>query len=218
MDEVKAAVMRAISQIDKLRNLQSQVSMHKENFYSLQCAFLKNIFDNIIQDETVINTEAKRLNIYLNYYLVLCVELDYKNITNCRSFDNYKSIITSIISKTYEQLKNAPDFDLVSAVKHYIYKNFKNNISLNNIAEAIHINPNYLCRLYKQETGNTIMNDITALKIDYAKKELLNSNKLISQIAFEIGINDPAYFSNFFKKNVKMSPSKFQHKFRKNKK
>lgn len=68
------------------------------------------------------------------------------------------------------RLQSAEGADLVMTAKEYIRTNYTLDITLNDVADHIHISPSYLSRLYKEATGSTVMSDVTNLKIEHTKK------------------------------------------------
>ncbi len=100
--------------------------------------------------------------------------------------------------------------DVVVAAQSYIDSHFRENISLNDVATAIHVSPSYLSRYFKQRTAMTLSDAITSRKIDLAKK-LLQENKLkIYEIAQMVGYTDNTYFSYVFKKVTGISAKDYQ--------
>ena len=69
------------------------------------------------------------------------------------------------------------------------------------------INP---VRLLKQETGKTALELIHLYVISEAKNLLLSGERSISEIAYQLGFENPPYFSRLFKKEVGISPKKFK--------
>lgn len=77
--------------------------------------------------------------------------------------------------------------------------------------EAMHMSPKYLSDLLRKETGRGTQNHIHDFIIERAKNQLLNSNKSVSEIAYDLGFEYPQYFSKMFKKKTSMSPNEFRH-------
>lgn len=88
----------------------------------------------------------------------------------------------------------------------YIEKNSTKDLKLKEIADMIHLNPQYFSRLFKKETGLTFTEYVTKLRISEAKRLLLNTEMPIYRIASEIGFSDAAYFSKVFLKYENQSP------------
>lgn len=105
--------------------------------------------------------------------------------------------------------KEVPESTL-KTILNYINNNYNRQINLNIVAEFVHLNPQYLSRYFKQKIGMTFTQYITNLRIENAKKLLVNTDKSITQIAMEVGYVDVAYFSKVFFKNEKKSPYKFK--------
>ncbi|GHI01071.1 response regulator transcription factor [Neobacillus kokaensis] len=81
-------------------------------------------------------------------------------------------------------------------------------IGLNSIAEYLHVNPSYLSRIFKKETGITVIEYLTKIRMENARKLLMNGCKNIQFVSEMTGYNDPHYFSRCFKKYYKVPPSK----------
>lgn len=77
--------------------------------------------------------------------------------------------------------------------------------------DTMNISPKYLSDLLRKETGRNTQDHIHQFIIEKAKTILLNSNKTISEIAYELGFKYPQYFSKIFKKKTKMSPNEFRN-------
>ena len=95
---------------------------------------------------------------------------------------------------------------LVDAVKHYIRQHYRENLTRNNLAEVVHITPNYLSKRFHTETGMSLREYINQLRIEDAKRLLLSTNITISEIASEVGFDNISYFSTVFRKLCGVSP------------
>ena len=74
----------------------------------------------------------------------------------------------------------------------------------------------YLSDTLKKETGKTSTDHLQLYLVDEAKNILLNPNKSVSEVAYELGFEYPPYFSRVFKKKVGMSPSVYREKYQMN--
>jgi Response regulator containing CheY-like receiver domain and AraC-type DNA-binding domain len=81
--------------------------------------------------------------------------------------------------------------------------------SLDDIADLLYISPNYLRQLFKQETGTTFVEYLTAVRMKQAERLLRNGRLKISDVAEQVGYKDPRYFSSCFKKRYHISPSEY---------
>ncbi len=82
--------------------------------------------------------------------------------------------------------------------------------SVNFMADQLHLSPRYLSDLLKQETGKTAIELIHIFLISEAKNLLKSADQSVAEIAYNLGFENPPYFSRLFKKEVGMSPNKFK--------
>lgn len=95
-------------------------------------------------------------------------------------------------------------------VMKYMKEHFRENITLTSISEHIYINSAYLSVMFKKKTGKSIIEVLTEIRMEEAKRLLLDSDYKTYQIAEMIGYRDAAYFSNAFKKYNSLSPQDFR--------
>jgi len=77
-------------------------------------------------------------------------------------------------------------------------------------ADKLFISPNYLGDLLKKETGKSAQEHIQLRMIEVAKEKIFDSEKSISEIAYELGFKHPQHFTRMFKKNTGYSPNEFR--------
>ena len=99
---------------------------------------------------------------------------------------------------------------LLQQIDQYVEQNFKNKISLDEIADELHVNRSYLSRFYKKKTGINLFDTILNLRIEAAKEYLLNTDMKTYEISEAIGVDDAGYFSKMFKKITGVSPKEFR--------
>lgn len=78
------------------------------------------------------------------------------------------------------------------------------------LSEQVHLSPNYLSDLLKRETGMNAQDRIHYYLIEEAKNLLLNSNKTVGELAFDLGFEYPHYFSRLFKSKTEMTPLEYK--------
>lgn len=100
-------------------------------------------------------------------------------------------------------------------VMGYIVDNFQNDIQLDQIANRIGMSTNAFCKYFKRTTRKTFMETVIEYRINYAAQQLLNTDKAVSEVAFESGFGDVSHFHKLFKRMIKMSPLVYRHHFQK---
>lgn len=88
----------------------------------------------------------------------------------------------------------------------YIGSVFLEPVSLEDIADHVHLNKAYLTTLFKKYTGYTIGEYITLQRIHYAKKLLRESSLSVSEVCYRSGYNDPSHFCRTFKHLEHVTP------------
>ncbi|MBZ9686030.1 response regulator [Clostridium estertheticum] len=105
---------------------------------------------------------------------------------------------------------------LVDKAQEYIRENYTDSeLSLNKVSSFIHVSPNYLGTIFKNEVGETFVNYLLQIRMETAKNILCSTNYKNFQIAEKVGISDQYYFSHCFKKYFKSSPNEVRKSFQK---
>ncbi|MDD2985086.1 helix-turn-helix transcriptional regulator [Flavobacterium sp.] len=100
--------------------------------------------------------------------------------------------------------------NLIRSFKSAVNANYKKEHSTTFYANQLFITPDHLNRTVKSKIGKTAKDYIQARIITEAKRLLYFTDLTNKEIAYELGFNEPANFSAFFKKNTKVSPSIFK--------
>jgi len=113
-----------------------------------------------------------------------------------------------------EALDTTPDVTIIK-FKQLIEENFTREKNVSPYAEMLNMNPSCLNELAKRTTGITAGELIRNRVIDETKKLLYSSPMSGKEIAYELGFDDPAYFSRFFKKYTGITLKEFRDNSRK---
>lgn len=126
-----------------------------------------------------------------------------------------KANILSALSVIYRfSDKSHPKTDdtyIKQAIK-FIRKNFSEDISLDDIADAVGLSKSYFMHKFKTYTGCTANEFLRHTRCSHAKHLLTQSDASISEIAMRCGFSDISYFTKVFKKEIGILPSKYKSK------
>jgi|SRR5690554_5177917 len=100
--------------------------------------------------------------------------------------------------------------NLIRRFKKSVEQHYKAEHSTSFYANELYITPDHLNRTVKSKLGKTAKDYIQARIITEAKRLLFFTNSTNKEVAYELGFNEPANFSAFFKKNTNVSPSSFK--------
>lgn len=106
---------------------------------------------------------------------------------------------------------NTPSSDKFAPVINYINQHLQEQITLQTLADTVHMESIYFLKQFKQTTGNTPMNYVRNIRISRAKNLLIHSDMNITQISAAIGFMTVHHFSSTFKTITGFSPSEYRN-------
>ncbi|MBT8281487.1 MAG: AraC family transcriptional regulator [Muriicola sp.] len=130
--------------------------------------------------------------------------LKYANRFYERQFVNRKELSNDLLEQFNEQLEG---YFKSGELRE------KGIPGIEQIAASLSVSQRYLSDTLKKETGKTSTEHLQFYLIDEAKNVLLNPNKTIAEVAYELGFEYPAYFSRLFKKKEGISPTAYREKY-----
>lgn len=151
-----------------------------------------------IQDEYDTNPDEYSREIMLSHVSSI---LKYAQRYYKRQFIDRAQVIGKTASKFNDQLRNYVNQGLLA-------KSGLPNVAF--LADQLFVSPRYLSDLLKQETGKTAMELIHIFMISEAKNLLRLGEKGVTEIAYELGFENPSYFTRLFKKQTGMKPLEFR--------
>jgi AraC-like DNA-binding protein len=100
--------------------------------------------------------------------------------------------------------------ELGHLIQSYIDQHYKENISLQDIADEMNMNHYYMSHVFKNTIGYSPMQYVIRRRIGEAQSYLLATDKTVTEIAYMVGYNSASNFNNAFKKMVGMSPQRYR--------
>lgn len=182
---------------------------------------LESLFEYIGKSEPGISYLRKSfLNLLLNMYWSNLNETERKDfsidkiieITHCTGVDQLERLVMIQAEEIIRVLSEKQKIysDSVLKIIEYIKERYADSVTLEELANYVHMNRSYISHLFKKETGSNINTYLLEFRMDRAKELLINSKDSIQDISCQIGISDSAYFSKVFKKYVGISPLEFR--------
>lgn len=104
--------------------------------------------------------------------------------------------------------------ELIAKTVRYVNRHYQNKLTLNEIAESLHVNPAYLSTLFRQEMGIRFSEYLCAKRIREARHLLAESNYSMTEIALRCGFEDQSYFTRQFKKSEGATPTRYRRESR----
>lgn len=99
----------------------------------------------------------------------------------------------------------------LEAVREYVRRNIGKDVTLQAIAEAVHLHPVYLSQFYKEATGTNLSEYILTARMERAKELLAHSTLRIYEVGEAVGYRSAQHFISEFKKAVGVTPNAYRH-------
>ncbi len=99
---------------------------------------------------------------------------------------------------------------VVEKAKDYIKQHYRGQLSIQNVADHVERNADYLSNLFRKKEGVTFTEYLNSLRIKKAQQLLLNTSQYTYEISESVGYSDYRYFTQVFKKITGCSPSEYR--------
>lgn len=100
--------------------------------------------------------------------------------------------------------------DRVRAVRDYVLDHISRPITTEELAQALGTNRTYLCRMFREETEETVQDYVTGLKMDEARRLLDVTQKTAAEIGSYLGYSSQSHFQRVFKKVMGVTPGEYR--------
>ena len=131
------------------------------------------------------------------------------------SYDTFRETAEELLKETLsaKSLKSETDkyWHIITAAESYAREHFDDpNISLLTVSRHVGMSAAHFSTVFSQHEGRTFISYLTSLRIDRAKELLSSTNMKLSDIALEVGYNEPNYFSHVFRKSEGITPKEYR--------
>lgn len=128
-------------------------------------------------------------------------------VNNYSSLEELFKYIKQIIFSDIKTTNNTVE---IPEVVEYLHNNYAEDLTLRSVAEKFYINSDYLCKIFRKETGHNFSKYITLLRLKHACNLLQNSKLPISSVAELSGFNNYFYFAKVFKCFLNATPTEYR--------
>ena len=174
------------------------------------CPEFSHIFKSLVPESPVLKNAAS------NERIVSAID----SIIHCRqNKDEYADaeVRGSMLILMSELCRSMPlvekvhcDDDMVKAIINYCYENYTGEISLQSIADALHISRFYVSRLFGQRLHISFNDYINSMRVRLAAEMLKSGDKTITEVAYAVGYNSVRTFDRCFLKERGMTPKEYK--------
>jgi len=157
-----------------------------------------------------VRLRLKSLQHYQSTFSSELLHHDVLELTSLRELELWwKSYLKQAIQWTGQVYRESHNREIMEC-QRYVYNHLDRKVSLEDAAAHLHLNPSYLSRLFKRETGENFIEYVTRMKMEKAKELLEISDRTIDEIAEMLGYDNKNYFSKLFKTYTGSVPTAFR--------
>ena len=139
------------------------------------------------------------------------IETILSNVKSVEQLRDQACKILSVGLSYRDSRPNGQHKNLIRQAKEYMEQHYTNpDLTLNDVAARANLSPSHFSSVFSQETSQTFKEYLTEVRINKAKELLRMTTLRSADIAYQVGYNDPHYFSSVFKKNTGLSPIEFR--------
>ena len=131
------------------------------------------------------------------------------------SVSAFKSWAAHVIGKASDYIRLVADSEtVVSHIKAYITQHLTDDLGRDMLAREFYMSPDYISRIFKQQTGQKLVDYITDARMNEAKKLLAATDLPVGEVAFASGYYNVAYFSRVFRIRNGETPAQYRGRHR----
>jgi AraC-like DNA-binding protein/ligand-binding sensor protein len=123
----------------------------------------------------------------------------------------YAQHLAIVCNQILVQQQNAEPPKITQA-RAFIAAHQADDLSLGDVARAVNTSSFYFCKMFKQATGLNFTDYLSRVRIEKAKNLLLNPNRRVSEVAYEVGFQSLTHFNRVFRKLCGQSPTDYRAK------
>lgn len=195
--------------LSEAENMEIELYKYLKKAQSLPASYVQEMYTNFL---LLLNEKAEMYQISIqegkeNRNLDFWMEkFMWKNLDGLHEY--FMGKIEYLQLKIMESKSEPP---IVSLVKNYIKENMsRSELSLSMVSAYLKLSISRLCTIFKQETGITINQYITEVRVEKSKEYLKNPRYNVSEISNMVGYKDTSYFCRVFKKKYDMTPLEYR--------
>ncbi len=140
--------------------------------------------------------------------------MQYRNVG--QNIYNVDHLIEALMDGSEAGAGNLSSWSVVQSVKEYLHEHYMEPIGRQEIEEAVHLNGDYLNRIFKSATGYSLIQYIQYYRILVARRLIAEEKCTITEVGTSVGFDTPSYFTKVFKKWTNITPLEYYNKLHNN--
>ncbi|CEG26300.1 response regulator transcription factor [Bacillus sp. B-jedd] len=186
----------------------SEVFQLSKNINPVELDLIYEIcFEIIVVLKKIISTQSEKTE-----KMAEILTISYQDLRELTSLKSLQNFMWQRIEETFNQenVVKKQYSQLVEDSLEILENHYNQSLSLEDICNQIAVSKNYFCYLFKREVGISLWQYLTDLRLKKAKELLLKTDLKSYEISFQVGYDNPSYFSMLFKKYESMTPNEYR--------
>lgn len=210
--------------LDKERELLAKISLgDKAGAQRVLNDILGYVFFSTGRDFEVIRSRAQELVVMLSRGALEggadvdeIFGLNHRFLDDVRTLENLEELtawLSRILERFTDCVFNLVDIrhkDVIFQAVNYIRRHYASHLSLDEVARHVHLNASYLSRVFKEEMGMNFVSYVNNLRVETAKRLLLDSTVPLLEVAGMVGFEEQSYFTKVFKRVTGITPGRYR--------
>lgn len=188
-----AVIQEAVQELKTGMYPAEQSHVYWKSFVAVYHAFVKGAH---LKSEDILSEEKIR---------------QFQNIGNIDEFQEWLAQVVRLTFAYMDDRSLNRSAEIVERVKTYIQQHLDRDLSLNAVAEQVHLNASYVSQLFKEESGINFVDYVTKLRMEKAAELILTTAMTLEQIAEQIGYNSATYLIKKFKQTFGVTPKTYKY-------
>ncbi|OGO80935.1 MAG: hypothetical protein A2Y21_06300 [Clostridiales bacterium GWC2_40_7] len=213
----------------ELSNLAEHTKLLFTHILTCNYQLSKSLFDHFIEEYKQL--DIKDIGVFITHLFALLynkflscgiksdmLEIDasfYNEIQNlgnmCEAKEWGGNKLKKVIDEVVKQ-GNVSEWNVITRVKHYVRANYNSDITLENIADHVYLNPVYLSRFFKEQTGENYIDYLVRIRMEKAVELMQDFRLKIHEISRMVGYESVKYFYIVFKRYAGQTPTEYRKK------
>lgn len=207
---------------EELKRLERLFPYEDEAAAAQETEHILQLFENQQFSGKEVESNLRQLCLLLNQRMLSGsqgtqkLKLDLKKAGACRCAEELKELLTDAFGQVREasrEREGGRNAYVIRKVKEYVQLHYGEPMTVEAIADELHLSVNYVRSIFREGSGQTILEYVTDYRFAKACELLKNPALRVKEVANMVGYENISYFGAVFTKRYRMTPNEYRRKF-----
>lgn len=190
-------------------------ALHYKCYYIHMTVEKGELYDLLMSLPEVLPVTDREKYMKLFEDMITAEDLPYeekKLITSARLLEMLFMLKKDGVTASLGMFEKRSNAEIITKALDFINNNYHHEITLESVADSVHMSRIYFHNLFKSAVGQTVHRYILNKRMEEAKRRLLSTTDSIGEIAMLSGFSSQSYFNYIFRKETGMTPGQYKEK------